>query len=1105
MENITRLYQAVYQELTAIQEQEKALAAKRQQSSASMQSIENSVRARYAQKRQQLQADLQEAQGYLTQTISLVGGSIPNAVPKAPDFVRMQQLYVSIDSPYDPEVQQLLSLAAGAVKYLENQRNQLTSEEEAAVRAAKANTGSSSVQKDDALIRQKYQALLGSQLMQRLAAAVQDQCKAYLILRQETYDLQVPVSTSELLKFGVVHRPFPVPASEESKLQSLFGVYYDIKTKMLRLPFGFRTDRAVKIMIRTPESVKPKLQVALRGLCFNILRHHTPLPGRILYIDPATYNPEHLGIMKHFSGTDRLITFPVSDTETLSALRQLIRAGSIPGNQQTRYLIVRGYPDGLSSGVRERIRNICNNSTQYRITVILTGTDNKHGFSDTQDTAAMSNALSISADEQFYYLEQNGSKPIFAFFTAPNGITPQMRQRFDDAYVPKVLGSKYPDRVPLTAMSYQPKGQRKISVPYGVNEFDKLCGLDFSNTNFAMYLMGAAGSGKSTLLHSIITGLIRQYHPDDVELWLADFKMGEFSQYIDPMPPHVKYILLDESAELVYDFMELLTQELMRRKQFFSLHPELKKLEAVPANVHMPTIFVIIDEFSLMSQVIHESEPHQRMLTNLLTEGRALGFKFIFSSQEYTKGVQGLSGAARDQVQTRIAMKNTVDEIKQTLDLPSSAMNDTYRRWIDTLPPHVALYKYYDTKTSQYVLTRAQVLYFSDGYQPQRLLIKNLCSQLRPSDRYDPGNIFSYVHKHPVIADGSSYRVFSPRQLAQEIQFFRENHPEDVFPEDIFFSPGDPRRLVRGQLVQLTDENRENLLLLTGSELACAMSVIHSAGKAFLLQNGKVQVWSYRRHRLFKLYAGQMRKYTCYHTTEDIGEAIENLKAAIKAKKQGNQLIILLGIERILEDLENMEADESVGSFDLQSLAVSTPEEQADYDRLLEIQAAMNDELDRIAEEGEAAGKSDEQIEQEMSAAIARYMNNTPAKPVASVPLPVRKEKPDYATDLHYIVSHGSNYGYHFLLCAEDYPKFRSAKLKPELFRHKLSFCISSDDATTIFGRRRASQLPSHVGLYNTDTNEYTFRPYLHKGIVWDGWNVDEAGTASRGTMYQKE
>ena len=1104
MENITQLYKAVYQELLGIQKQAKSLAAQRQQSGAKLQEAQNNVRAQYTQKRQQLQEDLQTAEGFLTQTIALVGGSVPVVPPQQPDFVRMQQLFVSIDGPYDPEVRQLLTMAAGAVNFLKNQLNQLSAQEAAAIRSASAGIAGSSAQQDDSLIGSKYNALLSSSLMQRLATAVKDQSNAYFINKQETYDLPVPASTSELLKFGVVQRPFPVPAAFEPKLQAMFGIYYDPKTKTLRLPFGFRTDRAVKIMLRSPESMKPRLQRALWGMLFNILRHYTPLSGRVVYIDPATYNPEHLGLMKHFAGKDRMITFPTGDAAAVAALSQMVAAGSTTGNKEIRYLIVRGYPGSLSTNVRDRIRNICNNSAQYRISVILIcPVDNQH-LSDTQDIAAMSDALQMSADDQFFYLEQNGEKPVFAFFTAPNAMTPAMCSRFNTAYEPKILGSKYTNRVPLLPLPYHPKGVRKMNVPYGVDAADKLCGLDFSNTNFAMYLMGAAGSGKSTLLHTIITGLLRQYHPDDVELWLADFKMGEFSQYINPMPPHIKYILLDESAELVYDFVELLTKELLQRKQYFSLHPELKKLDAVSAAVHMPTVFVIIDEFSLMSQVIHESEYHQRLLTNLLTEGRALGFKFIFASQEYTKGIQGLSGAARDQVQTRIAMKNTTDEIKQTLELPGSTMTDQFRRWIDTLPPHVALYKYYDEGKKQTVLSRAQVLYFPDGYGPQRQMIEALNKQLRKVSTYDPSNNLVYADKHPVVADGTSYRAFSPKGLAQSINHFRKHHPEDVFDEDVFFSPGDPRRLIAGQLVQLTDENRENLLLLTGSELACAMSVIQSAAKAFLLQKGNVQVWAYRRNRLYKLYGGsQFSKYQCYHTPEDIGDAIEELKEKIKTKQQDNRLIVLLGMERVLEDLENMELSQpSIGS--LQDLAVSTAEEQAAYDQYLALKAAMDEELDRIEDEGEAAGKSDEEIEREMNEAIARYTNKNPVKPTPAAPVaakPAPRVKPDYAEDLRYIVGHGSNYGYHFLLCAEDYPKLRASKLKIELFRHKLSFCISSDDASTIFGRRRAAQLPARIGLYSTDIGEYTFRPYLHRGITWDNWYVDETGNVIRGTI----
>lgn len=1104
MENITQLYKAVFQELLGIQKQANTLAALRQQSSAKMQSIQGNVRAQYAQKRQQLEEDLQTAEGFLNQTIDLVGGSVPAAAPQQPDFVRMQQLYVSIDGPYDPEVRQLLTMAAGAVKYLQKQLNDLSAQEAAAIRSACAGVTGSSAQQDNATISSKYAALLGSAQMQRLATAVKDQSNAYFINKQETYDLSVPASTSALLKFGVVQRPFPVPASFEPKLQALFGVYYDPKAKTLRLPFGFRTDRAVKIMLRSPESMKPRLQLALRGMLFNILRHYTPLPGRVVYIDPATYNPEHLGLMKHFAGQDRMITFPTGDAAAASALSQMAAAGSASGNQEIRYLIIRGYPGGLSANVRDRIRNICNNSAQYRISVILTCPADNRQLQDPQDVAAMSDALQMSADDQFFYLEQGGQKPVFAFFTAPNAMTPAMCSRFNNAYEPKILGSKYPDRVPLLPLPYHSKGIRKMSVPYGVDAADQLCGLDFSNTNFAMYLMGAAGSGKSTLLHTIITGLLRQYHPDDVELWLADFKMGEFSQYIDPMPPHVKYILLDESAELVYDFLELLTKELLQRKQYFSLHPELKKLEAVPASVHMPTLFVIIDEFSLMSQVVHESEYHQRLLTNLLTEGRALGFKFIFASQEYTKGIQGLSGAARDQVQTRIAMKNTTDEIKQTLELPGSAMTEQFRQWIDTLPPHVALYKYYDEKKKQNVLSRAQVLYFPDSYEPQKQMIQALNKKLRKVSSYDPADNLVYVDKHPVVADGTSYRAFDRKELAQAVQHFRRRHPEDVFDEDVFFSPGDPRRLIPGQLVQLTDESRENILLMAGSELACAMSVIQSAAKAFMLQKGSVQVWSYRRNRLYKLYReGQLTKYRCCHSPEDIGEAIEELIEKIKTKQRSNRLIVLLGMERVLEDLENMEFSQPA-SGSLEDLAVSTAQEQADYERYLALKAAMDEELDRIEEEGEAAGKTDEEIEREMQAAIARYTNTAPVKPIPAASIaakPARKEKPDYAEDLRYIVSHGSQYGYHFLLCAEDYPKLRASKLKIEWFRHKLSFCISSDDASAIFGRRRAAQLPARIGLYSTDTSEYTFRPYLHKGLTWDNWDVDDTGNAIRGTI----
>ena len=231
-----------------------------------------------------------------------------------------------------------------------------------------------------------------------------------------------------------------------------------------------------------------------------------------------------------------------------------------------------------------------------------------------------------------------------------------------------MLGTEYIKRIDMNNFPEYERGKKSIVLPYGVDQKDEVHSISFDNENFASYLMGASGSGKSTLLHTLITGIIRDYHPDDVELWLADFKMSEFAQYINPLPPHIKYILLDESQELIYDLIDKLTEKMMERQRFFMSpeYRELKKVENVPKQNYMPVIFVILDEISIMSQAVSESDYYKLRLQNLLAKGRALGIKFIFASQTFTKGIGGLTSTAKDQIQSRIAMKNSYNEINET-------------------------------------------------------------------------------------------------------------------------------------------------------------------------------------------------------------------------------------------------------------------------------------------------------------------------------------------------------------------------------------------------------------------------------------------------------
>ena len=151
---------------------------------------------------------------------------------------------------------------------------------------------------------------------------------------------------------------------------------------------------------------------------------------------------------------------------------------------------------------------------------------------------------------------------------------------------------------------------------------------------FAAFLMGASRSGKSTMIHTLIAGLIRSYHPDNVELWLADFKQLEFKRYIDHLPPHVKYVLLDESEEMVFDLVDKLNGEMMERQKLFSRLgvQRLDQIDPKMLDHPVPVIFVILDEFSIMSQAIAESPAYKLRLQNLLAKGAALGIKFLFGT-----------------------------------------------------------------------------------------------------------------------------------------------------------------------------------------------------------------------------------------------------------------------------------------------------------------------------------------------------------------------------------------------------------------------------------------------------------------------------------------
>jgi len=957
-------------------------------------------------------------------------------------------------------------------------------------------------------------------------------------------------------------------------LKDIIGDYYDQSLGKVFLPgevIAADSEFVMTINCVPARARLTEMDAGIRNIIFDFIDKNPAGTGKVYVVDGVRMNSSVVGSLKNIEDTFALASVPRNPEQAETLLEEIISSftetdeildgetydtvsayNKDHGDKEklTRSLMVMvGWQNAFDSKSKEYINRIITNYERYGISLILVTIC---GEEQAKKLDKDGNGLSDYVGENIIRIDMRasgdtirigkGEAEAFKWYQFKQVISTEYADSLKaHTVLSNFLGNEYPKRVDLSKPVAYTRGKKNLSLPYGVDTKDSVHSIGFDNENFAAYLMGASGSGKSTLLHNIVTGILRDYHPDDVELWLADFKMSEFAQYMDPLPPHVKYILLDESPELVYDLIDRLTEKMMERQRFFMQHKEMKKVENVPSNIYMPVIFVILDEFSIMSQAVADSEVYKLKLQNILAKGRALGIKFIFSSQTFTKGIAGLTQTAKEQIQTRIAMKNSTEEINATLELSTNTRTDQVRNWIDALPAHYALLKYREGEAMK--VKRLQVLYFpgagDEALEPQRKLIRGIKDSFIPvsEDKY-AASLNTYVDKKPVLVDGNSYSGYNREFLEKQRDAYIEELGKD-YAGDILISPGDPRRMAAVKFMSISEESRENLLLVSrNAEQACAMSILLSSMKEFTEQGGNAHVWAYARNRLYHAYKSSgFEGFECADTIEEICTAIKVLKAKIENREAGRDLYILLGMEQICADFSTIDFSVKSGSkptvvlstpMDNAKLMASTEEEQKEVEAMKEETADLDAALDAMFEEKLELGWSMEDILAEQERMTAEFVEKqkqaidaeasggkksskktkakaeeaTPKKEEVAAPAETIEEEPvayNAMQDFKYVVTQGSRVGYHFLMVINNIKDLKQTGLNVSLFNHKLAFQLSADDSIELFSSRAAaSKLPEHICEYSNSLDSFSFRPYLHKDVEWDGWSVDEKGTAVR-------
>jgi hypothetical protein len=171
---------------------------------------------------------------------------------------------------------------------------------------------------------------------------------------------------------------------------------------------------------------------------------------------------------------------------------------------------------------------------------------------------------------------------------------------------------------------------------------------------------GKTGSGKSTLLHALITNGALRYSPDQLELYLIDFKKGvEFKVYAALELPHARVIAVESEREFGLSVLQRLDVELKERGEIYRQLgcQDLAGYREARPEVPMPRVLLIVDEFQEF--FIEDDKIAQEvtlLLDRLVRQGRAFGMHVILGSQTLG-GQYSLPKATLGQMAVRIALQ----------------------------------------------------------------------------------------------------------------------------------------------------------------------------------------------------------------------------------------------------------------------------------------------------------------------------------------------------------------------------------------------------------------------------------------------------------------
>jgi len=658
--------------------------------------------------------------------------------------------------------------------------------------------------------------------------------------------------SAELL-VGVILWPCKIgsPTPEASKLLKKFPSYVP-SVNGFTVPLTVPMNKPV-LMYAECEAGDVKLAASIyQSVIARMIRFMPPKAFRAVFFDPVNRSTS-LGQLIHLSGegTSQVCEYHLSPqdinihmgklTEHVDKIcRSLTGAGctninaynNLPKVSRIPYtaVVIHDYPNGFDSNSLGSLQVLINKAEQCGISIMIShkqGDKIEHKalevlniinqtFTRVQITAQAK--AKITKDTATYSYKPNTVSMSSGYLAEINKLF-TYKAPIDNGFA-KFFGGKQP--------AYR-DAKKGLDIPFAVDANGEVVDLEIGYDLSAYgFVSGGVGSGKTTLLHMIITSAIMHYHPSDLELWLVDYKEAEFAFYTRNCPPHVRYIVADNSSEISYSILEEIDAEIDRRKKAFiraQVKDYVEYKESSYGKTHnLPRVLILVDEFHRMAQAAQEEPEYKTMLENIFAEARSHGVVLFLCDQQITNGLSGLSQKSRDLISVRIALRNKVDEIRETLAAENAQITDDVKEMILDTSSGVkgsAIYKFEQTDP--------------DDQFANKVVFKN-CRGIYATTQNRTDVIAAISKQYPRFDRDKTFFIGAARQHmdVKQIKAFENTYPQNPDIGERFYL-GTPLGIQPCFYFNLKPaESGENILLVGNSHekrISILKSTITCAGR----------------------------------------------------------------------------------------------------------------------------------------------------------------------------------------------------------------------------------------------------------------------------------